>query len=98
MSKEIFSVLVWLWHDRQTHTTMLRVQRVDNGEPVRLKDGSFLLRAYTDADVEVIRCLIRHLESGREVHIQSGETLESFLLSTMLDADGTSKPPEPGKA
>lgn len=97
MSKEIFSILVFFWIDRQTHTTMVRVQRVDNGEPIQLKDGSFLLRAYTDADVEVIRCLIRHLDDGREVHIQGGRTLENFLLSSLLDTDGTSKSPELGK-
>ena len=98
MSKEIFSVLVWFWNDLETHETMVRVQRVDSGEPIQLKDGSFLLRAYTDADVEVIRCLIRHLSSEREVHIQGGAMLESFLLSSLLDTGGTAKSPEPGKA
>lgn len=97
MSEEIFSVLVWFWNDLQTRETMVRVQRVDSGEPIRLKDGSFLLRAYTDADVEVIRCLIRHLGSGHEAHIQGGATLENLLLSSLLDTDGSAKSPGPAK-
>ncbi|MEO8955617.1 MAG: hypothetical protein ABI396_11990 [Ktedonobacteraceae bacterium] len=89
MSSESFSLLIWLWNDLPMHTTMVRVQRVDTGEYVPLQEGSFLLRVATEEDASILRCSIRHLASGREAHIQSGQTLQAFLLSTLLDSGGT---------
>ncbi|HYK85547.1 MAG TPA: hypothetical protein VEV19_09290 [Ktedonobacteraceae bacterium] len=94
MNGETFSVLVWCWNDVQTHNTMIRVLRIDTGEHVQLKSGSFLLRISTDENAEVVRCLVRHLTSGNEVYVQSGSALQTFILSSLLDGDDTFQPPE----
>lgn len=94
MNGETFSVLIWCWNDVQTHNTMIRVLRIDTGEHVQLKSGSFLLRISTDENAEVVRCLVRHLTSGNEVHVQSGSALQTFILSSLLDGDDTFQPPE----
>lgn len=95
MSSESFSLLIWLLNDLPMHTTMVRVQRVDTGEYVPLQEGSFLLRIATEEDASILRCSIRHLASGREAYIQSGQTLQAFILSTLLDHEGTAFSPSP---
>jgi hypothetical protein len=65
-------------------TTQLQVVRVDIDEAVTLKDGYFLLRI-TISKKGVARCLIRHLSSGREVHIQSGKHFVTFIQDCLLE-------------
>lgn len=95
-----FSVLVWCWNDVSAHATpttpvtRIRVLRLDSGEQVPLKEGSFLLRISTNEDAAVVRCMVRHLPSGEEVHLQSGLALHAFLLSTLLSGDDTLPPPD----
>lgn len=84
MSSEMFSVIVWLWHDLLTNTTQLKVVRVDTSEEVHLSDGSFLLRISRDKDAPVERCLIRHLPSGREAYVQGGQSLRAFVKACLL--------------
>ncbi len=94
MSSEIFSLLVWYWHDVQSDVTQLRVVRVDTGEEVNLSDGSLLLRLATDPDAPVVRCFIRHGGSGREVYLQSGEGLRDFVRGCLLKRENNSEPPD----
>jgi hypothetical protein len=84
MSSETFSVIAWFWHDRLTNATQLKVVRVDTSEEVHLSDGSFLLRISRDENTSVVRCLIRHLASGREAYIQSGEGIRAFIEASLL--------------
>lgn len=85
MSSEIFSVIVWFWHDLLTDTTQLKVVRVDTSEEVHLSDGSFLLRISRDIDTSIERCLIRHIASGREAYVQAGSGLRDFVKSCLLN-------------
>lgn len=72
--------------DATQSVTQLHVARVDSGAGVILKDGYFLLRV-TISEKGSIRCLIRHLASGREAHIQSGKHLVSFIQDCLLDTN-----------
>ena len=64
--------------------TRLKVMRTDTAEEVRLDNSSFLLRMSVDEAELVERCFIRHIASGREVYVQSGPGLKSFIKSCLL--------------
>lgn len=98
MSSETYSFFVWYWHDRLTDATQLRVVRSDTGEEVHLTDGSLLLRISTQPDILTTRCLIRHVKSGREVHLQSGQYLLNFVQDYLLERENPSEAPDPGAA
>lgn len=68
----------------------LRVARVDSGEGVLLREGSFLLRCSTNGRSVVQRCLIRHVESGREAYLQVGPGLRDFINDCLLDTHESS--------
>jgi hypothetical protein len=90
MSSETFSILLWCWRDRQRNVTQIRVLRVDTGEEVYFSDSSYLLRISTDENV--LRCLIRHIASGREVYVQSSLRLREFVKACLLkDAESLSE-------
>ncbi len=92
MGTETFSVILWCWRDLETDAFQLRVVRVDTGEEVHLKDGSFLLRISMDTDASVLRCFVRHIASGREVYVQSGLRLREFIKACLLkDAESLSE-------
>src|SRR5690348_5997301 len=95
MSSEMFSILVWCWHDSQTNITHLRLVDVDTAEEVRLKEGNFLLRISRNESSSVERCLIRHIASGREAHVQGGSRLRAFIKACLLEESG-SQPTDPG--
>jgi hypothetical protein len=84
MGNEEFSIIIWCWHDPQTDLTQIRLVCVDSGEEVPLKDGTFLVRILTGAKTSVVRCFIRHIESGREVYVQGGPKLRAFVKDCLL--------------
>ncbi|TMC16612.1 MAG: hypothetical protein E6J04_19555 [Chloroflexi bacterium] len=84
VTRNIFSIIVKCWHDSQTDTTRLQVVRTDTAEEVRLDNSSFLLRISEDEAALVERCFIRHVASGREVYVQSGPGLRTFIQSCLL--------------
>jgi hypothetical protein len=84
MDNEEISIIIWCWHDRRTGATQLRLVRVDTGEDVPLRDGSFLLRTSIDAKTSVTRCYIRHIASGREAYVQGGPNLRAFVKACLL--------------
>jgi hypothetical protein len=85
MSSEVsFSILVWGRPDLQNETTQLRVVRVDTGKAVNFSESSFLLRIWLEENGTVLRCLIRHIASGREAYIQSGSNLHAFVKACLL--------------
>lgn len=94
MSSETFSVIAWFSHDQLTNATQLKVVRVDTSEEVHLNEGSFLLRISRDENTSVIRCHIRHLNSGREAYIQSGEGIRAFIEASLLKNQNAGEPPE----
>ncbi len=84
MTKSLFSIIVKCWHDPQTDATRLQVVRTDTADEVRLDNSSFLVRISADEAALVERCLIRHIASGREVYVQSGPGLQTFIKSCLL--------------
>jgi hypothetical protein len=84
MTKSVFSIIVKYWHDPQTDATLLQVVRTDTAEEVRLDSSSFLVRISVDEAALVERCFIRHIASGREVYVQSGPGLQTFIKSCLL--------------
>jgi len=84
MSSEQFSVIVRCWNDPQTGTRQVRVVRTDTADEVHFGDGSFLIRVSVESSAPVTRCLIRHLESGREAYIQGGPNLLAFIKDSLL--------------
>ena len=90
MSAETASFILQCWYEQNSNR--LKVVRVNTGEEVVLRKGSFLLRLFVEDSTAIERCLIRHLESGREVYIQSGSSLQAFIKSCLLNDD--THPPE----
>jgi hypothetical protein len=77
-------MLVWCRNDPQTDVIQLRVVSVSTGEDIRFKDAGFLLRISIDTDTSVVRCMIRHIASGNEAHVQGGPTLRAFIQANLL--------------
>lgn len=94
MGSTLYSAIVSCLRNRQTHTTELRVTRVDTNKDVRLLDSKFLLRVLVDEDVSVVRCQVRHLASGREVYLQSSTLLRTFVQNCLID-EGNASPGSP---
>jgi len=94
MNSEMLSYLVRCWHDVQADATHLQVTQVDTGEEVHLNDGTFLLRIFTDVNASTLRCLIRHLASGREAYIQSGQAMQSFVQECLMAQPAPPDAPE----
>lgn len=84
MSSTDYSLIVHCQRDVTQGTTQLQVVRVDTAQAVTLKNGDFLLRI-TINEKGIARCLIRHLSSGREVHIQSGKHFVAFIQDCLFD-------------
>ncbi|HLI05060.1 MAG TPA: hypothetical protein VKV40_00660 [Ktedonobacteraceae bacterium] len=84
MAKNMFSIIVKCWREQQMGPTHLQVVRTDTAEEVVLNAGSFLVRIVVDEADQVERCLIRHINSGREVYIQSGTGLRAFIDACLL--------------
>src|SRR5438874_6832774 len=96
MSSEMsFSILVWSRPDLENETTQLRVVRVDTGQALNFSESSFLLRIWLEENGTALRCLIRHIASGREAYIQSGPNLQDFVKACLLP-DSNPDPATPG--
>jgi hypothetical protein len=97
MSHAALSLIISCEYDLQSDTTQVRIVRVDTGENVRLRDGSFLLRCSTNGQTRAQRCLIRHIASGREAYVQGGANLRTFVKTCLLSNNEpeTSEGPAP---
>ncbi len=90
MDNETISLLVWCKYDSPSNPSgalIIRVVRADTGEEVLLKDGSYLLRISPNDKSRTIQCLVRHLESEREVYFQSGKRLPDFVKACLVRED-----------
>ena len=67
------SFVIRSWQDDHDGTMRWEACRVHDEAEIRLPDTSFLVRAWVDDDEHVVRGLIRHVQSGREMQFQSGE-------------------------
>jgi len=90
MSRAVFSLIVSCEYDSQADAIQMRIVRVDTGEDMRLRAGSFLLRCSINERTSAQRCLIRHIASGREAYVQIGPGLRDFVKDCLLDASESS--------
>lgn len=86
MSEEILSVLMQCRADAVTHTLHVQIVNVDTGEAVSCSDSAFLLRMTVDRQLATVRCLIRHIASGDEAHVQSGLNILAFMRMHLLNS------------
>ena len=92
MSSETFSLIVRCWRDLPNGTTHLKIMQVGTAEEIYLNEGSFLLRISLDEAMAVERCVIRHIASGREAHVQSGPGIREFITSCLLTSNEKLEP------
>jgi hypothetical protein len=88
MKNQAISFLVRCQYDAKADSAQLQIVRVDTAEKVRLRNGYFLLRISIDDTTLLVRCLVRHIPSGREVYLQSGSKIHDFLKACLLDYSG----------
>jgi hypothetical protein len=78
------SFVIHSWQDSDDETMRWSIRPVDDPAPVHLPDGCFLVRTWID-DGQVVRGLIRHVQSGSEMQFQSGHSALAFIRSWMAD-------------
>ena len=83
--KRYVSFVIQSWQGSGDGGMRWAVQGVDDQEPRALPDASFLVRTWIDEDGQMVRGLIRHISSGREVQFQSGERAVEFIRAWMSD-------------
>ena len=94
------SFVIHSWQEGDEGAMRWSVHGVNDPVPVHVPDGSFVVRTWVD-DEQVVRGLIRHVQSGREMQFQSGQNALEFVRSwfgnaTPSDgADGCALEPDP---
>ncbi len=73
------SFVVQSWCGDGSGPMCWRLCRVHDQEELRLPDASFVVRAWIDDQEQMVRCVVRHVSSGREVQFQSGERAVEFI-------------------
>jgi hypothetical protein len=74
------SFVIRSWQDGDEQAMRWIIHPVDDPTPLQLPDGCFLLRTWIE-DGQVVRGLLRHVQSGREMQFQSGSSALAFLRS-----------------
>ena len=88
MSNEVISMLVRCQYDAKNDATRLQIVEINSGKKIRLRNNYFLLRISLDDATSPIRCLVRHLPDGQEIHVQTGSNVHDFLKAYLLDSRG----------
>lgn len=73
------SFVVQSWHGDDSGPMHWQIRRVQDEEEMHLPDASFIVRAWIDDQEQVVRCVVHHMQSGREVQFQSGERAIEFI-------------------
>ena len=76
---EYISFIVSSWQDEANPTMRWKVHCTRGDQDVRFPDATFVVRTWIEKDEQVVRCLIRHLQTGRQVQLQSGQRALEFL-------------------
>jgi hypothetical protein len=88
------SFVIRSWQEDDDGAMHWSVHLVDDPSPLHFPDGCFLVRTWID-DSQIVRGLIRHLQSGCEMQFQSGQSALGFIRSWMGDL--TPGEPVPGE-
>jgi hypothetical protein len=78
------SFVIQSWRDPAGDAMCWQVRCADEA-PLSLPDGAFVVRTWIDDD-EVVRGLIRHVQSGQEMQFQSSRRALEFIRAWM-DSD-----------
>jgi hypothetical protein len=81
------SFVIHSWQGKDDQAMRWSIHPVDDPTPLQLPDGCFLLRTWIE-DGQVIRGLLRHVESGCEMQFQSGSSALAFLRSWVGNGKG----------
>ena len=76
---EYISFVVSSWQDSANPAMRWKVHSTRGDQEIRFPDATFVVRTWIEEDQQVVRCLIRHVQSGRQVQFQSGQRALEFL-------------------
>ncbi|MBN1640016.1 MAG: hypothetical protein JXA09_02180 [Anaerolineae bacterium] len=79
------SFVIHSWQDGDEGAMRWSVRSVNDAVSLRVPTASFVVRTWVD-DEQVVRGLIRHVQSGREVQFQSGRNALDLLRSWIENA------------
>ena len=85
------SFVIHSWQEGDEGAMRWSLRGANDPAPMYVPDGSFVVRTWVD-DGQVVRGLIRHVQSGREMQFQSGQNALEFVRSWIENAgppDGT---------
>lgn len=92
MDNEVLALMIQCKRNPLSEDIRIQVRRVDTGEAIRLNEGIFLLRISREENM--MRCLIRHVSSGREAYFQGGQKLRTFVKACIMQGS-QADPPAP---
>ncbi len=72
------SFVIQSWQDETDGTMRWSVRRADDQQIMCLPDGCFVIRTWID-DEQIVRGLIRHVQSGSEMQFQSSQRAVEFI-------------------
>ncbi len=90
MIPEVCSFAVQVWYSAGADAAYMRVTSIDDPTRLQLAEGAYLVRISTDEAHATTRCLIRHVSSGREAHLQGGAGLHALIRNCLLRAPAPS--------
>jgi hypothetical protein len=76
---EYISFIVSSWQQPADSTMHWKVHCTRGDQEICFPDATFVVRTWIENDGQVVRCLIRHIQSGREVQFQSGQRALEFV-------------------
>ena len=76
---EYISFIVSSWQDKANPAMRWKVHCTRGDQELSFPDATFVIRTWIEEDQQVVRCLIRHVQSGRQVQFQSGQRALEFL-------------------
>ena len=82
---QYFSFIVQSWQDSQEPAMRWRLYCVRSEDEVRFPDASFVVRTWIEDGTEVVRGLVRHVQSGREMQFQSTRRAIDFVRAWLGD-------------
>ena len=95
------SFVIHSWQDGDGGAMRWSVRGVNDPAFLSVPEGSFVVRTWVD-DEQVVRGLIRHVQSGREMQFQSGQNALEFVRSWIENAGPSGGAddcaPDPGSA
>jgi hypothetical protein len=79
------SFVVQSWQESPDGSMRWRVCRAQSESEIHLPDAAFVVRVWIDEQGQMVRGLIHHLQSGREMQFQSGARAVEFIRGWMRD-------------